>query len=526
MVENELGEGGIVGLLLCDGGGCKFLDQVFLYLQPADLKASRLVCWAWHDHIVERLWKTEWGKRRLRWKAVNRWVHPPGPIRNVEAELGKTRSQVRSLHCDNKHVFCGQENQVVAVHSVDNGRYEEVLDEQNVLFRWVRDLPVGQAAAPHCLPTVTGVLVDGDTSVVAAVVIKDRVTAIWSKDGSMQQLHQGCHAGSGIMYDIKVADGRVVTMAQDGTVVVLVAGEGRWEVKWVFQDEDFFASILHCNGDWVARGKSRRSKIFGDCISLWHGGEKKKDISVDDLVDTAGRPVKGFCHLADLLLHPPYIILSLWKSKYDSSTNKRLPDPYQAILRVCLLDSHKVVKTLCGFGRPDKLILGQGNVGQTIWKKIPGVGNPEKMVLCVHKLSDLLDGNPTPIGRDGYEKSRSVELGEAKPTVSMNLTSLVVARGMTLSIADFWVKRGKGEEELERERAAEEVERQRSEEEARVEELMASRPSYVDPNSSSYLGQSSSSYVDQNRNEGGQTWRGKWRGSRGHRDDWRRGKRR
>ena len=43
MVENELGEGGIMGLLLYDGGGCKFLDQVFLYLKPADLKASRLV---------------------------------------------------------------------------------------------------------------------------------------------------------------------------------------------------------------------------------------------------------------------------------------------------------------------------------------------------------------------------------------------------------------------------------------------------------------------------------------------------
>ena len=101
----------------------------------------------------------------------------------------------------------------------------------------------------------------------------------------------------------------------------------------------------------------------------------------------------------------------------------------------------------------------------------------------------------------------------------MTVFSLVVARGMTLSIADFWVKRGKGEEELERERAAEEAERLRSEEEARVEELMASRPSYVDPNSSSYVGP--------NRGrEGGQTWRGKWGGNRGHRDDWRRGKRR
>ena len=363
----------------------------------------------------------------------------------------------------------------------------------------MRDLPVGQATAPHCLPTVTGVLVAGDKGVVAAVVIKDRVTAIWSKEGSMQQLHQGCHAGTGIMYDIKVADNRVVTMAQDGTVVVLVAGEGRWEVKWVFQDENFFASILHCNRDWVARGKSRRSKIFGDCVSLWHNGEKKKDISVDDLVDSAGETVKGLCHLVDLLLQPPYIILSLWKPK---SFNESLD---QAILRVCLLDSHKVVKTLCGLGRPDKLILGQGNVGQTIWKRTTTV--VETMVLCVHKLSDLLDGNPTPIGRDGYEKSRSVELDEPKPTVSMNLTSLVVARGMTLSIADFWMQREKGEEELERERAAEEVERQRAEEEARVEQLMASRPSYVDQNSSSY--------VHQNRREGDRKpWRGKWRATK------------
>ena len=43
-MENELGEGGLVGWLLCDGGGCRALDQVFLYLQPADLKSCRLVC--------------------------------------------------------------------------------------------------------------------------------------------------------------------------------------------------------------------------------------------------------------------------------------------------------------------------------------------------------------------------------------------------------------------------------------------------------------------------------------------------
>ena len=395
--------------------------------------------------------------------------------------------------------------------------------EQNISLRWVRDLPVGQAAAPHCLPTVTGVLVAGDKNVVAAVVIKDRVTAIWSKEGSMQQLHQGCHAGTGIMYDIKVGDGKVVTMAQDGTVVVLVAGEQRWEVKWVFHDENFFASILHCKGDWVARVKSRRSKMFGDCISLWHDGEKKKDISVDDLVGGAS---EGFCHLVDSLIEPPFIILSLWRPKSQC----RPSSPHQAILKVCLLDSHMVVKTMYCDGRPDKLILGQGNVGQTIWGRTSQ--NTETMILRVHKLSDLLDLNPPPPAHDastamlwlafgdGYARTKSVELDDPKPIVSMNLTSMVVARGMTLSIADFWVQRVKGEEELERERQAEEVERQRAEEEARVEELMASRPSYVDPSSSSYVGQTGSG--------GGQTWRGKWRGGGhgGHKDEWKRGKRR
>ena len=43
MMESELSEGGLVGLLLCDGGGCKFLDQAFLHLGPTDLKACRLV---------------------------------------------------------------------------------------------------------------------------------------------------------------------------------------------------------------------------------------------------------------------------------------------------------------------------------------------------------------------------------------------------------------------------------------------------------------------------------------------------
>ena len=41
--DDDLVEGGVVGLLLSDGGGCKLLDQVFLYLEPGELKSCRLV---------------------------------------------------------------------------------------------------------------------------------------------------------------------------------------------------------------------------------------------------------------------------------------------------------------------------------------------------------------------------------------------------------------------------------------------------------------------------------------------------
>ena len=50
--EDDLVDGGVVGLLLSDGGGCKLLDQVFLYLEPGELKSCRLV---WNRHFTAEL---------------------------------------------------------------------------------------------------------------------------------------------------------------------------------------------------------------------------------------------------------------------------------------------------------------------------------------------------------------------------------------------------------------------------------------------------------------------------------------
>ena len=242
-----------------------------------------------------------------------------------------------------------------------------------------------------------------------------------------------------------------------------------------------------------------------------------KDISVDDLVSTEPHLRDSILdpgHLVDLVLHPPYIILSLWQP--PSSFN-----PGHAILRVCRLDTHDVVKTFGNvtgeLGQADRLIVGQGVIGQTIWKRSSHPGDEssrEVSFLRVFQISDLVDE----VQRDNIDKhckppcQKWIELKDPKPaSISMNLTSLVTARGMTLSIADFWVKRGKGEEELERERLATEAERRKLEEEARIEELMASRPSYVQ---------------QEKRDGDSGGWGGKWRGNKKRKDDWRKGKRR
>ena len=61
-------------LLLLDEGAHKFLTNCFLLLDPAEIKACRLVCKEWNEFIMDNLWKSKPGRKKLNEKLEHRWI--------------------------------------------------------------------------------------------------------------------------------------------------------------------------------------------------------------------------------------------------------------------------------------------------------------------------------------------------------------------------------------------------------------------------------------------------------------------
>ena len=63
-------------LMLLDEGAHKFLSDCFLLLAPEEIKACRLVCKEWNEFIVDNIWKSKPGRKKLEQKLVHRWTIP------------------------------------------------------------------------------------------------------------------------------------------------------------------------------------------------------------------------------------------------------------------------------------------------------------------------------------------------------------------------------------------------------------------------------------------------------------------
>ena len=59
-------------LMLLDEGARKFVADCFLLLTPAEIKACRLVCKEWNEFIVDDVWKSKSGRKRLDQKLEHR----------------------------------------------------------------------------------------------------------------------------------------------------------------------------------------------------------------------------------------------------------------------------------------------------------------------------------------------------------------------------------------------------------------------------------------------------------------------
>ena len=80
------------GLLcrLAARGQEEVLQTVFLLLEPGDLKACRCLSSGWNSFILERLWGSRGGRRRLESRARQRWRSSKATL----MELGRAHSQV------------------------------------------------------------------------------------------------------------------------------------------------------------------------------------------------------------------------------------------------------------------------------------------------------------------------------------------------------------------------------------------------------------------------------------------------
>ena len=84
------------GLLcrLAARGQEEVLQAVFLLLEPRDLKACRCLSRGWNSFILERLWGSRGGRRRLETRARQMWRSSKATV----MELGKAHSQVHRAY--------------------------------------------------------------------------------------------------------------------------------------------------------------------------------------------------------------------------------------------------------------------------------------------------------------------------------------------------------------------------------------------------------------------------------------------
>ena len=192
-------------LMKLDAGPQKFVADCFLLLQPAELKACRLVCTTWSKFIKKEVWENPRGRKRLSEKLVQLWkTADPLP-----KELGHLRQGTSKRFLDDRHIFSEEDNGRVGVYKLSNGQR-------------VTDLAPGMVR-PNTRAYVN--ILAGSDGVLASVAWESIVT-VWSTNTSpIKQLH--CFSADSLhlldaslsWQTTRVSDVHVVTRSKIAIVV-------------------------------------------------------------------------------------------------------------------------------------------------------------------------------------------------------------------------------------------------------------------------------------------------------------------
>ena len=293
-------------------GGINFLASCFLYLDPDELKACRLVNRAWDEFIRKEVWGSKRRRLLLKEKLLQRWknIEPAakefGPVRMM-LDPDQFHKEVDSIFCNNSYVFCGLPIGKVAVYCLTTGD-------------WVRDL----------VPLPLGADEEGDHScrvagselVVAAVMWATKVT-IWSSKKEMERLFclhlvnfpcsdVSCeHSGDAqAAFEIEVVGNKVVFLREDQgrdktSLIVIDKGEqNEWESETLacLDDIDHTSALLATEEDWLAVARTARNRPNTVEVKLWQSNNFRQDISLPEF-----RSVSAILKIA---LKLPFIVVT------------------------------------------------------------------------------------------------------------------------------------------------------------------------------------------------------------------------
>ena len=249
MAEGVKDEPVLLRLFNCDLD--EALQLVFLSLDPASLKASRLVCKAWNSFIKRRVWGSPRARAGLRGRLLRHW-------KSASAMVGTWErcKEVYSIACDEDRVYCGTADQYLQVFCISSAKliYERfcaIEDEGVELFD---GLMAGEGE--EGLDTRPGVQLDLGELLLAAITLGG-VVSIWEKHTGNQLYLDRPHGKVGV-FGVRVwqglTSGKVITGAADGSLVLLNNKDGTWTVGQKVSTGKSYITHLDSDGDTLSVG--------------------------------------------------------------------------------------------------------------------------------------------------------------------------------------------------------------------------------------------------------------------------------
>ena len=382
------------------------LEQIFLHLDPSSLKACRCVCSQWNIFILAKLWGTKVGRKKLMRKLMLRWRESKGRL----VELARTTNRIISLHCDDRRIYCGYRDMMVAVYNIQTGELE-------------RSLNCGQCEIEiyheqDRLPISPFVEVDGNANILAAATTIG--IFIWSKIRNMDLIYKKIHMSMPFytwIKMIKVTLSKVVVIMAGGLnmhAYVLEEEYGRWEWKqtqpYQLHNTIFFQPCACDDLRFV-----NITNAMDCCVRLWSQLEAGRDVK-----DTLFRVIDDSGQVHSITLTYPHLFAVVYK---ELGTHRSLEVWNMATSEA------ELVRQIGWVGCLNGIIC---NKTFMVLKKIDHIEIYSKEELCDPTITDC----------HLWNRRIDIEQPQIIGPIATNTTSIVITSGKTINVLDFWIEGG------------------------------------------------------------------------------------